>query len=230
MTETSFDQNLLNIEYLMWLPWIGPKYLEIPTENRIMVVGESHYFEKNIESEVQKIKDFQNKTSVDYTKRVVMDFRVREYYTNTTHKNFHKTLLWQEEYSTEKFWDISSYHNLIQEPLSSIQSRPSNQQFEKGWRILQDVIGHLQPSTLIFLGNSGSNHIPKSMFESYSITPIQKINGAFAKTGIAKLKSGNKIEMIFLKHPARHYSPDQWHEFLANALGKKMNWLKNQIL
>jgi len=43
--DTHIDNAFGQITGLKWLPWVGDNYFKIPVENRMFIIGESHYYD-----------------------------------------------------------------------------------------------------------------------------------------------------------------------------------------
>ena len=40
-----FDVSFKKAQGLKWLPWVGPSFAHRSPENRLLIVGESHYYQ-----------------------------------------------------------------------------------------------------------------------------------------------------------------------------------------
>jgi hypothetical protein len=47
---TNKDKEFKNVENLKWLPFVGQNFFNSPNENKMLIVGESHYHDKSEES------------------------------------------------------------------------------------------------------------------------------------------------------------------------------------
>lgn len=53
MSESSYDaelSKLIELKTLTWLPWIGKDYAGSPSDKKILLIGESHYYDSEKES------------------------------------------------------------------------------------------------------------------------------------------------------------------------------------
>ncbi|RYD70458.1 MAG: hypothetical protein EOP84_26680, partial [Verrucomicrobiaceae bacterium] len=46
LENNTFDEDLAGIANLTWLPWVGDNYAALPAGRKVLIVGESHYTDK----------------------------------------------------------------------------------------------------------------------------------------------------------------------------------------
>lgn len=235
MEQIAIFNQIAGIESIHWLPWIGEKYFEIPSEHRMLVIGESHYLDQGkvpAEAEADRI----NKMRRDYSQRMIgEDIQHKYYYDVPTYRNFHKALFNNESLDFTKFWDKVGFFNLIQIPLDSNKNRPTKQEFEMGWQAFEEILKRLTPSYCIFIGSSAVNHLNKNLtlgssLKRSNVSHLEKINGAYGKQMVVEYGNGKTCTCLFIKHSSKYFSPEKWNTFLNNHLNKQMAWLQSQVV
>ena len=222
------DRQLLCIENLRWLPWIGEKYLALPTGQRVLLIGESHYYED------KEPGSFEKHQMNGYTRFAIQKTAVeREYrtYKNGAAKifpNFHRTIFRNDNFESKLLWENVCYYNFIQEPMNTKKGRPQKNHFEHGWKTFAEVVTILQPTYCIFLGNSAANYFPDAFPNDTTI--LQKVthdgwvNNSTSRKALLKLTNGNETKVKFIKHPSKFYSWPKWNEHLQLRYPDLMNW------
>ena len=140
------DEQLLRINNLHWLPWIGKNYSA--SQTKLMVLGESHYLCAG---------DSPDEYGIDFTRSFIGMHQNGEEGTNVI-RNFEKTLLnrdYDEELSKKEMTALSDsfvYQVIIQRLLNASEERSDNSDFEAGWNIILETIKILKPNTVVSLG------------------------------------------------------------------------------
>lgn len=214
------------IEGLKWLPWIG-NHFSAMKENRILIIGESHYHD-NSEESIEKHE------SPLYTQKVIKELAIeRKYWKTKIFPNFHKAIMGNDSFNSNDFWNLLSFYNFIQKPMNTNNGRPTKNDFYQGWFSFFKVIEILKPNTCIFIGTESTNSFQKAILESnYKIELFErdeKISGVYPKRAVLIDSQDNKIELYFIKHTSKYFSWEKWNSYLQNQMTKQINWLKNEV-
>jgi hypothetical protein len=67
------DRKFKDISNLKWLPWVGEHFNSLDINNRLLIVGESHYHD-NTPASIEK------HNSPDFTRQVVEELAVERWY------------------------------------------------------------------------------------------------------------------------------------------------------
>lgn len=215
------------INSLKWLPFIGNNYLNTPNENKMLVVGESHYHDNSTESILKHDNE-------NYTRIVIQELAIeRQYWGTKIFGNLHKTLLKNDEFSTSNFWNLVCYYNFIQRPMVTNKSRPKLNDFIEGWETFFKIIEIIKPKVCLFIGTSSANSLKNSIqdtnFKIKSLKWEDKLNGAYAKSAIITDIDNNEIKLIFIKHTSQMYSWEKWNKYLEKNIGYQLNWLNEKV-
>ena len=208
------DEQLLRINDLHWLPWIGKNYSA--SQTKLMVLGESHYLCAG---------DSPDEYGIDFTRSFIGMHQNGEEGTNVI-RNFEKTLLnrdYDEELSKKEMTAISDsfvYQVIIQRILSASEERPTADDFKNGWKIIFETMKVLKPKMVISLGVESSNFLARLEYDGLVVKQEKwgddKINQAYPRYFKIEL-DGESIDMIFLRHTSgtrSGYYPLEWHKFL----------------
>ena len=222
------DEQLLRINNLCWLPWIGKNYSA--SQTKLMVLGESHYLCAG---------DSSDEYGIDFTRSFIGMHQNGEEETNVI-RNFEKTLLnrdTDEELSKEEMTAISDsfvYQVIVQRLLESSKERPTVDDFKNGWKIIFETMKALKPKIVISLGVKSSNFLARLKYDGLVVKKEkwadEKINRAYPRYFKIELDD-EAIDMIFLRHTSGTmggYYPKEWRKFLKKYfdVSRYLNELK----
>lgn len=234
MNPQEIIEQLSTTESIYWYPWIGEKYFETESKHRMLVIGESHYFNPN-EDPGKTEANKENLMRRDYSQRVIGEDVQHTTEDYPTYRNFHKALFKHNNLDFTLFWSRVGFFNLIQRPLDSKHNRPSKKEFQMGWQTFEEVLKRLAPSYCIFIGSSAVNHLNKNStigasLKRSNVSYFEKINGAYGKQMIVEYENGNTCTCIFMKHSSQYFSPEKWNTFLNQHIKEQMDWLEKQVV
>lgn len=224
------DQELKEMaerEALKWLPFIGEKYLHIPEENRMLIIGESHYYKDTEESK-------STVNHIDFTKEMIQENAIEgvDWKTKII-PNFHKVMFREDEFSKEDFWNVISYYNFIQRPMLTRGERPNENDFFEGWKTFFDLIKVTKPKICLFIGVSASNYlisaIQDSGFTCNELINTEPINGTNGRSTILKDSENNETKIIFIKHTSMFFSWLNWNSYLKDQMKSQFDWIENKL-
>ncbi len=220
-------KEMAELETLKWLPFIGGKYLDIPEEHRMLIIGESHYNDGSEKSilcvdDINHTKDMIQENAIDG-----VDWKTKII------PNFHKAMFREDEFSKKKFWNLISYYNFIQRPMHTIKDRPSSEDFNKGWKSFFELIKITKPQICLFIGVSASNYLISAIQGSgltyNELINSDPINGTYGKSIVLKDAENNETKIIFIKHTSMFFSWINWNNYLKNEIGDQLAWLENKL-
>jgi hypothetical protein len=227
--DTQLDEQFGQINGLKWLPWVGDNYFKIPADNRMFVIGESHYHDGSEQS-------IKNCEPNDLTREIIEDFAIeRNYYQTKIFPNLHRTLFRNDEFDTEKFWGLVPFYNFIQRPMDTNVGRPEYGDYYSGWKVFFELFKLLRPKICLFIGTTYANSLHHALADTN--TDLIKagevkwedwISNAYAKS--TKLYyADTETTLIFIRHTSRMFSWDKWNVFLTNKIGGQLKWLENEV-
>jgi hypothetical protein len=217
------DTNLCSEEatpiHLFWRPFIGKNYTSLPQSERLLIIGESHFY--NPAEGEQSLKKHQDR---DYTRRSIEGTAIeREYRTNGNgagkiFQNLHFTLFGNDRFDTSLLWDHVAFYNFIQEPMNTNKGRPKKENFKKGWVAFTEAVDMIKPSTCLFLGTTSIKYLPRSFTGKIQmIKPISDdgwLNRTASKKMTLQLQCGHQVLVKFIRHPSNRYSWSEWNQHL----------------
>jgi hypothetical protein len=210
----SYDNQLLKIKNLKWLPFVGKDYGS--KESKILFVGESHYHDPQSSNKNVEKKEF---TRMIVDEMAICNFQYGSPFFNRISELFNLV-------SRADLWDQTSFYNFIQRPMNKgekaiqgVIERPSKVDFVGGWEIFFEVIKNTQPDYCIFFGNTSANFFNKSCLINNiahkTVVWEEMINGSYLKRAEVIIQD-YKTELVFIKHPSSFFSMDKWRT-LINA-------------
>ena len=224
--KSSFDENFAKINALKWLPWVGDQFSSLQYDNRLLIVGESHYHD-NSETSIN------NHNSPILTREVIDEMAIdRCYYGTKIFPNFHRAILGNDEFDSLKFWNLVSFYNFIQRPMNTNKERPNYDDYYYGWKNFFEIIEILKPKTCIFIGTTAANSLIHSVqdsnFKSTEVIWEDYISNAYAKTAIIN-QDNYSLNIIFIRHTSQMFSWPAWHEYLLKKIPDKIKWLSEGV-
>lgn len=207
-----FDEEILKISNLKWLPWIGPNY----ENKRIVLMGESHYDDGD---------DWLDE--MDATRWFVQNQHpsIANVSVSRIFKTIEKTLLNQNESTLkerETIWNGVIYMNLVQRLLSSIEERPNDEDYENGWKVFLRLVEIVQPEIVIKFGYEGIGRLGYLMAHD-NMGWSSNVDEFYEKPYMINLSKGEtKVRIIFTHHPtgSRGFKYEVWNEHIKNYFPK----------
>lgn len=234
-----FDPAFRQNPQLCWLPWVGQRFAERPQSQRLLVVGESHYY-KGSSIEEREVNRLKWRAYPAYTRDIVEEQLIAHEWPdgNKTLDTIPK-LLFKTPYLDQidhlSLWADSAYYNLVQRMMDFDREvgreRPTAQDYIDGWKTFAEIIKIIQPSHCLFIGVTAANYFYEWLNGQSEYTgkvnATEKIGGTWARAGRLNLDS-NTTELIFVKHLGMPFNWSKWHEYLQNQHCDLMNWLGDQ--
>ena len=203
------------IKNLKWYPWVGEKYIDLPAEERILIMGESHYSL----NDPAKIEYWD--TNKEQTRNVILDL-LNDSFTSKTHSRFHKLLLENDTLEARgKFYQYVGFVNIVQRAMINYQKnyieKPRKQDFKDGWEVILSTIKILRPRYVLCIGVQAANtfdSINDPSIEAKKLLWFDKINNTYPRKGIIRFKDGYECTFLFLKHMGRSISYEPWRNHI----------------
>lgn len=223
-----FDKEFFSLNILKWLPFIGDNYLTVPTLNKLLIVGESHYYYDNTQESINKVNTF------DFTRHVISNHAIKRIVQKTKiFPNLHKALFAKDKINTKKFWSLISYYNFVQRPMKSKKERPTYDDFYNGWITFFEIIKIIKPKTCLFLG-VGTFHSLKKAANDVNLKirdsiKEDKISGTYPRKTILIDQWNYEIELIFIRHTSQYFNWTKWNNYLKVNMKQQLEWLDKRI-
>ncbi len=218
-----FKDELDKIENLKWYPWVGENYLELPKEQRILILGESSRWGNTAENTKEK-----------YDNPCYPDEQIKEAINNdVSYSKFltgiHNSFKINNE-AKGTFWNKVAYINFIQRVMdwsNGKDEKPNDNDKNDAWLVLFDLLPIIKPAYCVFFGNSAQSILKKNT-EKHTVEhkgmshPNSKINGVWPNVVDLTSKDGTKTKIILIKHPSHynggHFEPETWYKYLSNHI------------
>lgn len=208
---------LVSQKKIQWRPWIGKDYVK----HRLLILGESHRFDS-------KRNSMEKHESPMFTRDCVKQMGVKfDPGTVSFYKNIHKLFSINSQKESEEFWHKVTFMNIIQRPIfqeGTNRKSPSTKDYQDGWIAVNTVIDIVKPKVIICFSSTIGDKInsTKKQYE-YKLTSyswIEKIGRNWTKSGVLENKNGERIKIIFVKHPSKMNNNDfsPWQEFIFKTL------------
>lgn len=228
--DNSFDNDLLNVSGLTWLPWIGKDFKK--NKKRLLIIGESHYSLGDNDEEYQK--RFQDATdNKTFTRECIYESPICGDWRNNTFDNIHRVLLRSNNFDKEFFWEQVVFYNFIPRLMDyRVKERPTWVDFYSSWKTFIELIKILNPTDCVFIGVSASNSFNHAMEElRLNYEPVKWLEGigtAYARTATLNLND-NEIKLSFIQHASQMFSWSKWNTFLTRENGETLTFLKAKV-
>jgi hypothetical protein len=210
------DCQLLAIENLKWLPWVGNEYFD--SERRILIVGESHYLTGSKSNRLEAEK-------LNFTLNVIQTFCIDHRELQPTFDNLNRCLFGKKSPKKKvrtEMWKQLAFYNFVQCPMETIDARPTSDDMEKGWKVFAELIKMLKPTHCIFIGFAAADcNNPYKCKRSK-----ENVGKYYARLFSAKIDEQNTCQCIAIKHTSQYFSWRSWRKFLKEKYPDMMQYLK----
>lgn len=202
---------------LTWLPWVGLQYASQPDGKRLLIVGESHYYDEK-EFPGSK-KAVMNPIETRWiAKKMGMDSE-----TNGTRffQSVNAVLDGLGPITKKALWEKSAFYNFIQRPMNTNKERPSDDDYKVALSAFRHILYVLKPDACLFFGVEAA----KKMYHLPDAKPLNllrfksKVDNAYPWEGHLTLPV-KKVNLLFIKHGSSYFSPLLWKPFISK-------WLEN---
>jgi len=204
---TDFDEQLKRIENLKWLPWIGQFY----NKTRTVILGESQYEDG----------DEWQEDNIDATRILIG----KRFYGSRgkIYSNAEKVLLSLDNPTQSQgnfLWKSVAYWNLVPRLMSTRDERPSDTDFDNGWKLFLNTVEVLnpKPTTCIVLGKSSCGRLGYHL-NNNDTSWDRNVPEFYAEEKIINLsKNGHQLKLIFINHPSGSFGFDYqyWAKLIAD--------------
>ncbi|MBP5517282.1 MAG: hypothetical protein J6X91_01270 [Bacteroidales bacterium] len=219
-----FDEQLLSLEGLTWLPWVGQDYSN--GKRRLLIVAESHYVsgDDDIQKSIEEVINYR-----EYTRDVIQECPIGNEWSNSMFENLHRTLFLNESFNSSSFWENVAFYNFVQRPMDySKKERPTNSDFCKGWSTFVSLIDILKPTDCLFVGVSASYYFESSMstlgVEHSSVKWLAGSSSAYGRS-FSLTRDWGTIPILGIQHTSKYFSYDIWHNFLLEQNKTLMRYI-----
>jgi len=227
----TFDSQFDKIENLTWYPWVGKDYAL--SNRRVLMIGDSHYTvdeEGNFDEECYN--DFMS--NKNHTREFAYGYMNGEEW--NFNRNLRLCLLNVDDKTLLKpLWEKITFYNFIQEPMKQRDAEPTVEQYKIAWNVFVKLVEVIKPTDCIFIGVRSETGFGSCMYElglkedkDYYIKNMnKKINGTFPREAFIEFSDGYNLKLFFIKHTAKYFSPEKWHDFLKKEMPEAMNFLNS---
>ena len=224
-SDKQFDSQFDKVANLVRYPWVGNDYTS--ASKRVLIMGDSHYtIDGNTKEFCQEEYD-RCITDKEYT-RGIIGCEIKNPGSWPFHKYLEKTFLDEANMNVAEFWNKVASYNFIQEPMKSIDEKPSHADYETAWKCFADVVQIIKPNICIFVGlrNKKGINVLDEKNVKYSINDFDtKVNNSRPMVGDLKFEDGYKLPFYMIHHTSRFYSPQLWHDFLNREIPEVVSFL-----
>lgn len=219
-----YQNQLEQINGLKWLPWIGSMYAEVPSEKRILIIGESHYHDNTPES-IAKHEE------LGFTREVVEEIAIEQWYYGTKiFGNIHRALFRTDSLNAEEFWNSIAFYNFIQRPMATKSQRPNYDDWVMAWKVFFGMMETLEPAVCLFFSSMAAGTFAEAATElNYQFKGVRVeecIGRCYARTASVFSKSGREVPLLFCRHPSQYFSWSAWNEYLERKIPEQIEWMK----
>lgn len=217
--DTSFDDQLVDIEGINRLPWVGVNYKD--KKLKTLVLGESVYdWNPKDPSSAERIADSYNLRKLH--KAHAFDFKRNSKFV----RNIERAIYSKKKPTNEEkadFWNSVVYHNLVSRVIKTKKHRPSYDDYYFGWKVFDKLTSVFDVDQVIVYGLEGVKiKAFNSYFKGVGITPVQSSN--LEKVGRSRPKKfilekdGKNIDILFIRHPSAYFGWKKWSAVIQSEL------------
>jgi hypothetical protein len=224
-----YDKDLLRHDGLTWLPWVGRRWSELDRNERVFLLGESHYHKGDTPEENLRQKHARESDG-EYTRKVIGEGLVEEAIgwekPSKTFSNVRR-MVGKSELSGRDMANRICYSNLVQRTMDYSRKppeRPTFHDFANGWKVLSRLIPIMNARYCVVLGVSSASVFQKFMANrqmiSFTYPDVGKVNGVTTRNRDCEIYfSGSLTRFVFVRHPGSQFSWSTWHDYLHERIG-----------
>jgi len=206
--EVAFSQ----ISGLKWQPWVGLDFLDRPLDQRLLIIGESHYYTGKTSEALEG-----NRLGYESPSSTVEMVQAWGWRTKTWN-NIPWLFFGRGTIDETLLLRNIAYYNFVQRPMNkNVNERPKKMDFVNGWKSFANVVQVLRPSHCLFIGVTGFKSFDSSMSEigqeyTSAIFP-EKVGRTYARTATVQFDS-ETIELVGVQHLGKFFSWSNWRSYL----------------
>lgn len=225
--DTRYDDALQTAaRELHWLPWVGTNYAGLPREQRLLILGESHYHWKNETETAAEVSMYL--AGREFTRYFVFDKGLRKpEKASKLVTGLTKAILGHQHNAQQKqqLWSATAYYNRVQRAMRSAKDRPDREDYCVAWDTFFPVLNILQPGYCLFAGVEISGYVDELKAAAHrhgyvvSGPTYRPIIGRTApRVATVTSAAGEVAKLVFIKHPSSFFSWQKWSRFLRDEI------------
>lgn len=218
---------------LHWLPWVGTGYAILPREQRLLILGESHYHWKNKKETAEQVSRYL--ADQEFTRYFVFDHGFSAPKPPTKFAAALTRAIYGRQHNAQQkqhLWSSVAYYNRVQRAMANADARPTQDDYRVAWDTFFPVINVLQPGYCLFAGVEICGYVEELRAAAHQHGYVVSGPGrrpAIGKTAprVATVTSaaGEVTQLVFIKHPSSFFSWEKWGRFLQDELPGYRHWL-----
>jgi hypothetical protein len=217
--DQSFDHLFATRSSLPWWPWVGRDYLSSPT--RTMLVGESVYEWRSPAGEFAARYAASTGLRVTHENHAMRFGRDSNYVRNIERAIFARRTP-KDEHKL-RLWTSVVYHNLILDAMASRHHRPTEAQYEAGWRELLALCEVMRVGQCLVYGLEAIKlrALEATAAEAGLDCRIKKVHTKIgrsrARLATVRLPAG-ELNLLFVRHPSAFFAWRAWSPVIRENL------------
>ena len=209
------------------LPWVGKNYAAAKV--RALVVGESHYTNKESAAERQRQGEEYNH-STSFTRECVWESCIDYWWEGRTWSNLQRALSGSSKRENAELWQKIAYYNFVQRLMDyTVKERPNWQDFADGWTHFVEVVKALKPDVCVFCGISASytfDYMMENLGISHEKVQRDCFTSILPRPRLASIRVDQReIKLIFIRHCGSFFSWPTWRNYLKQQAPEAMAYL-----
>ncbi|SNR52796.1 hypothetical protein [Hymenobacter mucosus] len=211
---------------LYWRPWVGTNYAGLPREQRLLILGESHYHWKHKSETAEQVSRYL--AGREFTRYFVFDHGYISPVKPTRFTTALTRALYGRQHTREqkqRLWSSVAYFNRVQRPMASAHTRPTEQDYKVAWDTFFAVLNVLQPGYCLFAGVEICGYMEE--MQAAARRHGYTIDGSERRPAIGKTTprlatvtnaAGESTRLLFIRHPSSFFSWQKWGNFVDEHL------------
>lgn len=235
--DTCYDDALQTAaSALHWLPWVGTGYAGLPREQRLLILGESHYQWNNKTETTEQVSRYL--ASREFTRYFVFDHGFSSPKHPTKIATALTRAIYGRQYNAQQkqhLWSSVAYYNRVQRAMDNADARPTKEDYCIAWDTFFPVISVLQPGYCLFAGVEISDYVDElkaaAHRHSYVVSALARrpvIGRTAPRVATVANAAGEVTRLVFIKHPSSFFSWEKWGHFLQEELLGYRRWLDGE--
>lgn len=204
-----------HITQLTWAPWVGCQYHNNPLGKKVLLLGESHYYE-----DPEKVK------SMDFTRDTIDTYCIKTGKSDIKFFNIVNLMFLNQARGNKErrgnFWSGVSFMNIVQEAMlfkdGRAQTRPNGDQYVHGWEAVRAVMEVIRPDVCIRLGRESYYQLEDQDPGGHHTLHNTQVGRYSLLQKYIKLVDGHRCRVLFVPHPSRYFSSHKWRGVLKDVL------------
>ena len=194
--------------FVKFLPWVGNNYAKGINQQRILVLGESHYCAHPSEA----VPEITNKVISD-----LLDPNSEHEGYKNTYTKFERALAGDvlDNRGKQELWNRLIFYNYVQVPMVGARVSPTKADFSNSESSFFEVLEQYRPDVIFVWGQRLYNQLPQSGKQG----PDHRLpDGKVTETWSYTLSGEHLVRVMPINHPSSAFVVEYWGQGMRGYL------------